>query len=210
MAIIAYLRVSTDEQAQNGFGMEAQLDAIQKAQGTPDAVFSDEGHSGADPKRPGLLDALEILSEGDTLAVAKRDRLARDMYLSCWIEKEVKKRGAFIASAAGEGNGEDLQDLILRRVADMFAEIERHTINARMEAGRQQARKRGIHLSRFIPLGYELDEDGKHLKVNPAEQQVLELIHQLREAGQTLRQIGTELEKRGILTKKGRKKWHPR
>ena len=39
--IIAYTRVSTDQQADSGLGLAAQLYAIQKAIGTPTAVFTD-------------------------------------------------------------------------------------------------------------------------------------------------------------------------
>jgi DNA invertase Pin-like site-specific DNA recombinase len=107
MSTIAYLRVSTDEQAESGLGLDAQLESITKAFEAPDGVFRDEGYSGKDPNRPGLTEALEALRRGDVLVVAKRDRLARDTFLSLWLEKEVKRRGARIASAAGEGTDSD-------------------------------------------------------------------------------------------------------
>ena len=44
-ANIAYLRVSTDEQAKSGLGLDAQLDAITAAVGKPDAIYRDEGYS---------------------------------------------------------------------------------------------------------------------------------------------------------------------
>ena len=53
-ASIAYLRVSTDEQANSGLGLDAQLDAIIAAVGQPDAIYRDEGYSGSNPKRPAL------------------------------------------------------------------------------------------------------------------------------------------------------------
>ena len=81
-ASIAYLRVSTDEQANSGLGLDAQLDAIIAAVGQPDAIYRDEGYSGSDPKRPALMDAIDALSAGDVLVVAKRDRLARDTFFS--------------------------------------------------------------------------------------------------------------------------------
>ena len=108
---IAYLRVSTEEQARSGLGLDAQLEAVKAYKGgktdddSPelDEVFSDDGFSGSNPRRPALHQALDALCEGDVLIVAKRDRLARDVYYSAWIEKEVKRRGARIVSAAGEG-----------------------------------------------------------------------------------------------------------
>ena len=76
MATIAYLRVSTDEQASSGLGLEAQLAAI-RAAATPDAVFTDDGYSGSNIERPALHAALSALKKGDVFMVAKRDRLGR-------------------------------------------------------------------------------------------------------------------------------------
>ncbi len=208
--VIAYLRVSTGEQAESGLGLEAQLDAITKAAGTPAAVYRDEGYSGSNPKRPGLLEALEALSKGDTLAVAKRDRLARDTMLSLWIEKEAKRRGARVVSAAGEGTeGDGPAEILLRRMMDAFAEYERLIIGARTAAALQAKRRRGEKTGGDVPFGYLLGEDGKRLVEDADEQRVIALVLELRGQGWTLRQIGAELGRRGVRTKTGRTEWHP-
>src|SRR5687768_9360060 len=68
---LIYRRVSTDEQAESGAGLNAQLDACHlfaTRQKLPVAgVFTDEDESGATPleKRPGLLGALGELGPGD-------------------------------------------------------------------------------------------------------------------------------------------------
>ena len=209
MATIAYLRVSTDEQLK-GFGLAAQLDAIKGAVGEPDAVYRDEGISGTKADRPGLLAALAALDAGDSLIVAKRDRLARDVYLSAWIEKECKRRGATVQSAAGEGTeNDDPASMLMRHMIDAFAEFERHQIAARLAGGRAQARKRGRKLGGDVPFGYRLDSDEKHLVENADEQEAIRLIHQLREEGESLRDIGNELRRRGVLTRRGKANWHP-
>jgi len=211
MATIAYLRVSTDEQANSGLGLEAQLEAIEKATGRSTSVFRDEGYSGSNPKRPGLLGALEVLKTGDTLVVAKRDRLARDAYLSCWIEKEVKKRSARVVSAAGEGtDDDDPASILMRRMVDAFAEYERLLIGARTTAALAAKRRRGEKTGGDVPFGYQLDEDGKTLVEDTDEQRVITLVRELRDRGWTLRQIGSELERRGILTKSGKATWNPK
>jgi len=211
MATIAYLRVSTDEQANSGLGLEAQLEAIEKATGQPTSVFRDEGYSGSNPKRPGLLGALEVLKTGDTLIVAKRDRLARDVYLSAWIEKEAKRRGARIVSAAGEGTeSDDPASVLMRNMVDAFAQYERAVIAARTTAALAAKRRRGEKTGGDVPFGYQLDEDGKTLVEDTDEQLVITLVRELRDRGWTLRQIGSELERRGILTKSGKATWNPK
>jgi len=208
--ILAYLRVSTEEQARSGLGLDAQRDAIESRLGAPARVFIDDGYSGSDAKRSALLEALEALSEGDVLAVAKRDRLARDVYLSAWIEKEAKRRGARVASAAGEGtDSDDPASVLMRTIVDAFAEYERNLIKARTAAALAQKRKRGEKTGGDVPFGYRLAADGVHLEADPDEQAVVELIRQLQEEGESLRQIGAELERRGVLTRRGKGRWHP-
>ena len=209
MAIIAYLRVSTDEQVQSGLGLDAQLSAMEKAFGKLDAVFRDEGYSGGNANRPGLRDALEALGDGDELVVAKRDRLSRDMYLSLWLEKEVKRRGASIRSAAGEGEGDDPTAVLMKRIVDSFAEYERGMIGLRTRAALAQKRSRGERCGGQVPYGYRAHPDGLHLVPDGDEQEVLALIRTLREKGQSLRSIGAELERCGVSTKQGRQRWHP-
>jgi DNA invertase Pin-like site-specific DNA recombinase len=209
--IIAYLRVSTNEQASSGLGLEAQLAAIERTTGRTDKVYQDDGYSGSDPKRPGLLDALEALQKDDTLLVAKRDRLARDAYLSAWIEKEAKRRGARIASAAGEGtDADDPASILMRRMVDAFAEYERLLIGARTTAALAAKRQRGEKTGGGVPFGYRLAQDGKTLLEDADEQRVIALVCELRGRGWALREIGAELERRGVLTKSGRRAWNPK
>lgn len=208
--MIGYLRVSTDEQTNSGLGLEAQLEAVQKAAGGPVKVYRDEGYSGTNPKRPGLLSALEALEAGDTLLVAKRDRLARQMYLSAWIEKEVKRRGARIVSAAGEGtDSDDPAAVLMRQMIDAFAEYERNIIGVRTAAALAAKRRRGEKTGGDVPFGYRLAADGSHLVEDGDEQRVIELVRELRGQGWSLREIGAELARRGVRTKKGGAAWHP-
>src|SRR5690349_19214592 len=82
---IAYLRVSSDQQAESGLGLEAQEIAVRAAAGRIglelEKVCVDAGVSGglAIEDRPVLLDAVVSLRRGDVLLVAKRDRLGRDV-----------------------------------------------------------------------------------------------------------------------------------
>ena len=57
-------------------------------------VHTDAGPCGplGDQNRPGLADALNALRRGDSLIVAKRDRIARDGFLSVLIAREAAKR----------------------------------------------------------------------------------------------------------------------
>lgn len=210
MATIGYARVSTDQQTDSGLGMAAQLTAIEKAAGGPVMVYTDEGYSGSNPNRPGLLGALEALGEGDTLVVAKRDRLARDMMLACWIAKEVKRKGARVVSAAGEGTESDGPAAVLMgQMIDAFAQYERSIIGARTKAALRAKRAKGEKTGGCVPFGWRVLEDGRTLVEDEDEQRVVALVIQLKSQGWSLRKIGAELESRGTRTKRGGEKWNP-
>ena len=93
MNAVAYCRVSTDEQAESRAGLEAQLHAVtqhcQKNGWQLVGTFTDAGVSGAAQldKRPGLLDAVNAVTRGGVLLVAKRDRLARDVVACAVVER---------------------------------------------------------------------------------------------------------------------------
>src|SRR5579863_4277630 len=97
---IIYRRVSTDEQAKSGLGVDAQLAICQQGAARlglrVTSVCTDEGLSGslAPQERPGLLDAIGKLRRGDVLLVSKRDRLARDGDQVVFAEFAIRQRGA--------------------------------------------------------------------------------------------------------------------
>jgi site-specific DNA recombinase len=213
MRMVAYLRVSTDEQSQSGAGLKAQTDACQACAdraGVPlIGPFADEGVSGASglDKRPALIEALGLLEPGDVLLVAKRDRLGRDPIAVAMIEAAVERKGSRVVSAAGEGtDGDDPTSILMRRMVDAFAEYERLVIKARTRAALQAKRRRGERTG-GVPFGHDLAEDGVALVENAAELEALETIRRLRAAGLSLRAIAAELDRLGIPPKQGGPAW---
>ena len=205
MATIAYLRVSTDQQADSGAGLDAQHDACTKSAGVLTGVYRDEGVSGSTglEKRPALLEAIGALKKGDVLMVAKRDRLGRDPLVVAMIESAVQRKGARIVSAAGEGTGSDSPaDVLMRRMVDAFAEYERLIIGARTKAALQAKKARGERTG-SVPYGYTLADDEKTLEPNPTEQAVITEARKLKAAGLSLRKVAAELARRGFYARNG-------
>jgi DNA invertase Pin-like site-specific DNA recombinase len=210
MTTLAYLRVSTDQQTESGAGLDAQLDACTRAGGELGGVYRDEGISGSAglEKRPVLLAAIGALDKGDILLVAKRDRLGRDPLVVAMIESAVKRKGARIVSAAGEGTDSDNpSDVLMRRMVDAFAEYERLIIGARTKAALASKKARGERTG-SIPYGYRLAADGKQLEADEREQEIVRLVRLLRDGGETYRAIAAELMARG-LSPRG-KAWNPK
>ncbi len=200
MATLAYLRVSTDQQAESGAGLAAQLDACTRVAGELGGVYRDEGVSGSAglDKRPGLLAAIGALNKTDVLMVAKRDRLGRDPLVVAMIESAVKRKGARIVSAAGEGtDGDNPSDVLMRRMIDAFAEYERLIIGARTKAALASKKARGERTG-SVPYGFRLAADGKNLETDEREQEIVRLVRMLRDNGETYRAIAAELTARGL------------
>lgn len=204
---VAYLRVSTDEQH---LGPEAQRAAI-TAWATREGVSvvawcCDAGVSGAAAiaDRPELLAALAALREhgAGVLAVAKRDRLARDVMAAAMIDRMVVDAGARVVSAAGEGtDSDDPSAVLMRRMVDAFAEYERALIAARTRAALAVKRSRGEAVS-HAPFGFRAVAGV--LVADEAEQAVIAQVRAARARGLTVRAIAAELEAAGIVSRKGR------
>lgn len=221
MRAIVYLRVSTDDQADAGNGLNAQRDscaAVARREGRETAgPFADEGISGAAAldKRPALMQALAEVGKGDILLVAKRDRLGRDPFIVAMIEAAVKRAGGRVVSAAGEGtDGDGPTDVLMRRIVDAFAEYERLVIKARTKAALGAKSRRGERVG-AVPLGRDLVDDGRRSKQglplglvdNPTELATLDLIRDLAGRGLGARAIARELTARGIPPKQGGDRW---
>jgi Resolvase, N terminal domain len=85
--VLAYLRVSKQEQAESGAGLAAQRASILREaerRGWAEADLewiTDAGFTGRSLRRPGVVAALAMLKsrKADTLVVSKADRLSRSM-----------------------------------------------------------------------------------------------------------------------------------
>lgn len=209
MAYIAYLRVSTQGQAESGAGLEAQYQACvayAERQGSQLAnCYRDEGVSGAYglDKRPALLEAISSLSKGDVLIVAKRDRLGRDPIHVAMIERAIERKQARIVSAAGEGTeGSEPANILMRRMIDAFAEYERLIIGARTKSALQVKKSKGERTG-SIPYGYQVI-DGNKLVEDQEEQKVIYEVRKLNSYGMGLRAIARKLTEMGYQSRTGK------
>ena len=200
MAIYGYIRVSTEEQV---LGLEAQEHAIREKY--PDAILeSDHGVSGTDPNRPALTRILDALKPGDTVAVVRRDRLARDPFLAMLFDRDIKKRGArFDSLTEAVSDDNDPSSVLLRRITDAVAEHALSLTRARTKAALQAKKVRGERIG-GVPYGFRLSlVDPNRLEPNQAEQRVIATAADMRAAGLTLRAIAAKLGAQGHRNRNG-------
>jgi site-specific DNA recombinase len=85
MLTVGYVRVSTEEQAADGFSIEGQADKLRSYAALHDlgplTLVADPGCSGKDMERPGLQRLLTMIEQGHVVHVLgwRLDRLSRDL-----------------------------------------------------------------------------------------------------------------------------------
>ena len=189
MKTVAYIRVSTDKQAESGLSMEAQERQVMewaKSQNIKiDAVCVDAGVSGSAPitARTGLMDAL---AHSGHIVVAKLDRLSRSPFILLTIENQLAKIGARVVSVAGEGTADDdPASVLMRRMLQAVAEHELEIGKVRTRTALRQKKMRGEWVGR-PPYGFTVD--GGQLCPTGKANGVWEVLR-LRKEGLTIRAI---------------------
>lgn len=214
---MAYLRVSTATQAEEGHGLEVQEQAInrwaEREGHTIIASHRDEGISGAKDAgdRPALAAALAAVEDtADGLVVYKLDRLARTLSVQEAVLAQVWKGGGRVWSVdVGEVLQDDPDDPMrtaMRQMVGVFAQLERAMIAARMRAGRRLKASKGGYIGGQPRFGRRAE--GRELVAHESEQETVGRIVQLHAEGRSVRQIIDALEAEGRRAKRGGR-WHP-
>jgi DNA invertase Pin-like site-specific DNA recombinase len=221
MKLVAYLRVSTERQAEKGQGLDVQRQACKawaKHEGHRIVLTeTDEGLSGSNglDTRIGLYSALRAIEEGEAegLLVYRLDRLARDLILQETLLARIWGMGGSVFSTDGaeteslHSSGDDPTRNLTRQILGAIAQYERALIVMRLRSGKLAKSMQGGYIGGKVPYGFDLTPEGL-LRPNQSEQGSIALMARLRAEGLTLRAIVTELESRSISPKSGGK-WYP-
>lgn len=212
-AAVGYIRVSTDEQARGGVGLDTQrqkIIAYAELHGLePVTIHADEGRSGkSTDKRPGLAAALDQACEQQgALIVYSLSRLARSTRDAINIAERLGKAGANLVSITENIDTTTPIGRFFFTTMAALAQLERDVIGQRTADALAAKKAKGERISGIIPYGYDLAPDGKRLIENAAEQANIATIVELRSEGLSARAIIAELEKRELKPPRGAK-WH--
>ena len=205
-----YVRVSTDDQRDNGYSIDSQLRMIKEYCEKNDYsivdVYNDAGYSGKDLMRPEMQRLLaDIKSKKiDKLIAIKVDRLTRNNYDGFWIlnyceEHDVKIELILEPYDVSTANGEMIFGMNL-----VFGQRERKEIGARTKRAMEEMALEKIHPSK-APYGYIRNKETGHLEVEPIEAQVVKDIFELCKQGNSTRSIATIMKDNNAYLKQG--KW---
>jgi DNA invertase Pin-like site-specific DNA recombinase len=215
--VAIYVRVSTEDQAKEGFSLSAQLERLRSycsARGWRIyREYVDDGYSGRYTNRPAYQKMLEEMEKWDVLLVLKMDRIHRNsrnfMEMMELLNKNNKEFVSMTESLdTSTAMGRFVMDIIQR-----IAQLESEQIGERVYTGMEQKARtpaeqlgggRHPYLGFAHPYGYNYSKG--RLTVNEEEAKYVRFIFQEYVGGKTLDHICRRLNEMGVPTKKG-KKW---
>lgn len=200
-----YIRVSTLEQAQEGYSVGEQrerLIAYCKAQDWLIAdIYVDGGYTGSNLNRPGIQKLMSETEKFDVVLVYKLDRLSRSQRDTLYLIEEIFRPNKvdFVSMQESFDTSSPFGKAMIGLLA-VFAQLEREQIKERTWMGRVARAKTGLHHGGGnIPIGYDY-EDGK-LIVNPYEAEQVRKIYEWYLSGSSLKAITDKLQDAGYTNK---------
>jgi site-specific DNA recombinase len=211
---VLYARVSTKEQAEHGYSLAQQIEALRaycRSEGIEIvAEFSDPGQSGASLRRPGLTALSERVTEGgvDLILVQDRDRFAREPAYLYLLDREFGEHGCKLKALNDRGDDTpegQLTDAIIAQIA----KYERAKFAERAQRGRlQRAREGKVIGSGSPPFGFRYNAGRTNYVVEPADMVVVRRMVEMVADGYTLHSIKKIFEREGIRPPGGGEYWH--
>jgi site-specific DNA recombinase len=179
MRAALYARVSTEDQAKDGFSIAAQvkrLNAYCKARGWIIAgEYIDEGHSGRSIERPAYKSMMSDIDKWDVLVVLKMDRIHRNSINFTLMMNSLKDAGKEFNSMQESFDTTTAMGRFVMDIIQRIAQLESEQIGERVKVGMTQKAKKGKGLLGFpAPYGYAWDEHD--LVLVPGEAEVVRQI----------------------------------
>jgi len=208
---VAYVRVSTDKQADQGVSLEAQqakIRAYAELYGLELAeVVVDAGLSAKTLDRPGLVRALEMLRSGEAAAllVVKLDRLTRSVRDLGQLVADyfAAPDGPALLSVSEQVDTRTAAGRLVLNVLGAVSQWEREAIGERTSVAMRHMSERGEYVGGAPPFGYRLALDGR-LEAQAGEQAAIREAQALRASGLSLRAVAARLEAQGFRSRTGR------
>lgn len=208
LKVAIYTRVSTEEQAKEGFSLKAQEDILRKYAENKGfevhGIYCDEGWSGKNYKRPGIQRLFKHLYEGKIKAILVKsvDRLSRRLSdITKLIDEVLLPNNCRLLESDNNLDSSTLEGRMFINLLGTFAEYERGAIVKRVKTGMKKRAELG-DWNGGIVLGY--DNKDKQLVINKEEAFVVKRIFELRAEGKGYKYIAKTVNEAGYRSKKGK------
>lgn len=197
--VAAYIRVSTEDQAESGLGMDAQrtrCKAMALVKGWNEPIFyEDDGISGTKPvsKRPGLKRLVDDMAEGKihAIIIPSLDRLGRTAKIIINLVEDFRIYNVSLVSCKESFDTSTPQGQLMLGIFAVLAQFERdlvsqRTTDALIERGKIDGEKGGR-----LPYGYRRSDKG--IVIYEEEIKIVRRIFRMHKQGHSLREIAISI-----------------
>ncbi len=204
--VALYTRVSTEDQAKEGFSLDAQLGRLRLYAQAQDwqiaGEYVDEGHSGRTIRRPAYAKMMAEREQWDTLLVMKMDRIHRNSRNFMAMMDQLTKDDKGFASVTESLDTSTAMGRFVMDIIQRIAQLESEQIGERVYVGMdQKAKSAGGTLGKPAPFGYAYDVEGA-LQIVEGERPWVEGIYERFAAGDGKQRIADWLNAEGVQTRR--------
>lgn len=181
--VAIYCRVSTDDQARQGYSMAAQerrVRAYVESRGWEVAEVYTDSRSGKILRRPGYVQMMEESDGWDVLAVWKIDRIHRNASNFANMMAAMKSVGKSFVAVYEELDSTTVYGAFAMDIIARLAQLESEQLGERVLIGMLQKVRKGEFIGR-TPYGYEKNKEGA-LEISPEASEV-QYAYLLRSGG---------------------------
>ena len=215
LRVAAYCRVSTDYEEQ-ATSYQTQIEHYEEIiNKNPDwvfaGIFADDGISATSTKgREQFNLMIQACHDGkiDMIITKSISRFARNTVDCLNYIRELKALNIPIYFEKESINTMDAKGEVLITIMASLAQQESESLSQNVKLGIQYRFQQGkimVNASTF--LGYDKGENGQ-LVINPEQAEIVKRIFREYIEGSSCKQIAQGLERDGVLTGRGSKKWH--
>lgn len=171
--VIVYARVSTEEQAEEGYSIEGQAEratAYAAARGWRNVlVITDPGLSGKNMNRPALQHALRLIERGQVahFIVWRLDRLSRNVGDLHWLAQHFDTHQVVLHSVTEAIDLSSPTGRMFYNILGTFAQFFREQLAENVRLGQNQARRQGRWIGK-PPRGYDVVDGHLHPNTDAA------------------------------------------
>ena len=206
-----YVRVSTEEQAQEGFSIRGQEQKLKDYALIKDwsiyKIYADEGISGKNiTERPAMNELIADIKAGkvQNVLVFKIDRLTRSTADLLYLVELLNEHDCAFNSLMESIDTQTASGRMFLKIIGIFAEFERENIIERVKLGFERKVQEGYTLSSYASYGYDRPKGQKIQTINPSEAEIVrEIFDMYVNQGLSQTRIAKVLNLRGILSKTG-------
>ena len=213
--VAIYARVSTEEQAEHGYSIDAQLETLRKYCDVYKweivGEYVDRGVSGKSIE--GRYELQRLLRDAqdrkfDEVLVWKFNRMARKNIDLLHIVDLLEKNNVAFRSLSENFDTTTSMGKFALQMMGAVGELERNTIVDNVKMGHKQRARTGKHNGK-VPIGYrsvKVDERGKETRIVVIEEEaaLVRNIFEQYAAGHGLKAIANDLNRRGYKTRTGK------